>query len=199
MDTLKVIPLVLLLLISLSAFGANHNVNSDLFYVPPSAPRGTIALLEKAAGLALKNTDCVKVIGGAWSTRKEASEEAPFKSEEQFYIQCESNQPGPVPGAPAVFNLYYGYKDLHTSMVKERPKPISDNTAISECKQAILNRLKFPSSARMSLVRFGANGTDNNLVVYNFTALNGFGNRIPQKGSCVITPGNQIDVDITNR
>lgn len=198
MCAIKIIPIVFLL-VSLSAFSANAKIDPGLFYVPKDAPKGTMALMEKAANLALKNRECVDVISGAWSTKKEASEEAPFDSEKQFYIQCQSNQPGPVPGAPAVFNLYYSYKDLHTNTIEQRPAPIADNVAIAECKKAILDRLKFPSSADMTLVRYGASGTDNNLVVYNFTALNGFGNRIPQKGICTIDPKNEIDVEITNR
>lgn len=194
----KIIPSILLV-ISLSAFGAETRVDPSLFYVPRNAPKGTMTLMEKAAHLALKNRECVDVLGGAWSTKKEAAEEAPFNSEKQFYIQCQSNRPGPVPGVPAVFNLYYSYKDLRSNTIEQRPVPIADNVAIAECKKAILGRLKFPSSAEMSLIRYGANGTDNNLVIYNFTALNGFGNRIPQKGSCIITPKNEIDVRITNR
>lgn len=194
----KIVP-SLLLFISLSALGAGTKVDPGLFYVPGNAPKGTMALMEKAANLALKNQECVEVIGGAWSTRKEASEEAPFNPDKQFYIQCQSNEPGPVPGMPAVFNLYYSYKDLRSNTIELRPNPIADDVAIAECKKAILDRLKFPSSANMALVRYGANGTDNNLVVYNFTALNGFGNRIPQKGTCIITPSNEVEVEITNR
>ncbi|HKV96681.1 MAG TPA: hypothetical protein VJR90_04200 [Gammaproteobacteria bacterium] len=196
---IKIFLIVVLFMISLHSFGAGNKIDTDLFYIPNDAPKGTMSLLKHAARLALKSQQCVEVIGGAWSTRKEAAEETPFDPDKQFFIQCQSNQPGPVPGSPAVFNLYYSYKDLRSNTIEQRPVPIPDNVAIAECKKAILGRLKFPSSAEMALVRYGANGTDNNLVIYNFTALNGFGNRIPQKGSCIITPKNEIDVRITNR
>lgn len=182
-----------------SILAAPAEYPQDLFFVPKNAPRGTWALMEKAAELAAKSPLCSQVIGGAWSTKEETARDVGNHPGDQFYVQCQSDQPGPIPGENAVFNLYYSYEDLRHGTIKHRPTPISDKMAIDECKHEILNRLKYPSSARMELVRYGANGTDNNLVVYNFTALNGFGNRIPQKGSCIIDPKNRVEVTITNR
>lgn len=181
------------------SFAASGKIDTGAFYIPQNAPSGTADLIEKAAKLALKAPHCMEVVGGAWSTKREARTEAPFDPNKQFYIQCQSDQPGPVPGVPAVFNLYYSYNDLKSNAVVERLRPITDALAISECKKAILERLNFPSSTDIWLVRYGANGTDNNMVVYNFTTLNSIGNRIPQKGSCIITPKNNIEVTITNR
>ncbi len=199
MRTLKTIIVAFILCFCQSVLAGTQQFDKSMFFVPKNAPAGTWALMEKAANLAAKSPHCVQVIGGAWSTKAQAAQEGSNHPSDQFYVQCQSNQPGPVPGVNAVFNLYYSYKDLRRGTIKHRPTPIGDKEAIAECKQAILARLKYPSSTRMELTRYGANGTDNNWVVYNFTTLNGFGNRIPQKGSCVVDPSNQMDIEITNR
>ncbi|MGB9428483.1 MAG: hypothetical protein WCC11_01170 [Gammaproteobacteria bacterium] len=184
---------------SLPLFAKGPTFDRDLFYVPANAPSGTWALMEKAARLAAKSPHCVEVTGGAWSTKKEAAEDSGNHPGDQFYVTCQSDQAGPISGVPASFNLYYNYQDLKSGTIKYRPVPISDKVAIAECKQEIMDRLQYPSSARMLLMRYGANGTDNNLVVYDFTALNGFGNPVPKRGTCIIDPSNKIEVTITNR
>lgn len=184
---------------SIPCFAAKPRFDRNLFYVPSSAPSGTWALMEKAAQLASKSPHCVEVTGGAWSTKEEAAEDGSNHPGDQFYVTCQSDQAGPIPGVPASFNLYYSYQDLKSGAIKHRPVPISDKVAIAECRQQILKRLKYPSSARLLLIQYGAKGTDNNQVIYNFTALNGFGNRVPQRGICTINPQNEIDLTVTNR
>jgi len=198
MKTLRLIATVLLFCVFHSLFAANKTFDRSMFFVPHAAPKGTWALMEQAANLAAKSQQCVQVIAGAWSTKAEAAADGtPGK---QFYVQCQSNQPGPIAGSPAAFNLYYSYADLHKGTVKQRPQPISDTVAITECRHAILERLPYPSSAEdMSLIHHGANGTDNDLVLYEFTTLNVIGNRVPEKGSCIITPKNEVEVSITAR
>jgi len=198
MKTVRLMAIILLFCGFHSLFAANKTFDRDMFFVPQNAPKGTWTLMQKAANLAAKSQHCVQVIGGAWSTKTEAA--ADGTPDKQFYVQCQSNQPGPIAGSPAAFNLYYSYADLHNGTVKQRPQPISDKVAITECRQAILERLPYPSSAKdMSLIRYGTNGTDNNLVLYHFTTLNAFGNRVPEKGSCIITPKNEVEVSITAR
>lgn len=181
--------------------------DQTIYDVPDHAPKGTLVLMKEAGTLALKSAQCGSVTMVSFSTSEELKQDRADgtidpndpNSYKNFFVTCSSStETGPV-GGPAVFNLYYSYADLKQHVISQRPTPISDDVAIRECKDAILGKLKFPSSARMSLVRYGTNGTDNQWVRYDFTVLNGFGNRIPQKGDCVITPKNVIDVSITNR
>lgn len=181
--------------------------DQTIYDMPGHAPKGTLALMKEARTLALKSTQCGNVTMVSFSTSEELKQDRADgtldpndpNSFKNFFVTCSSStETGPV-GEPAVFNLYYSYADLKQHVISQRPTPIPDDVAIRECKDAILGKLKFPSSARMSLVRYGTNGTDNQWVRYDFTALNGFGNRVPQKGDCVITPKNVINVSIANR
>lgn len=204
---LKSILRPLLLFAVLATVATTVLADQTIYDISDHAPKGTLVLMKEARTLALKSTQCGSVTMVSFSTSEELKQNRADgtidpndpNSYKNFFVTCNSStETGPL-GGPAVFNLYYSYADLRQHVISQRPNPVSDDVAIKECKDAILGKLKFPSSARMSLIRYGTNGTDNQWVRYDFTALNGFGNRIPQKGDCVITPKNVIDVSITNR
>lgn len=170
-------------------------IQAGAYDVEKGDPPGTLTKLKRAAKLAAQGANCAAV---TLSTYVPRSQRFPGHENEPYYVTCTAKH-GPVQGF--AYGVYFTEADLTAGHVKNQEQPIDKNRALLLCRQAILGRLRFPSSADFSALTayVSDNGTSNREVMLNFTALNGVGNRIPQRGKCIVTPDGHTDVTILNR
>lgn len=181
----------ILLGVSIGAIAKGVKIDYFGFYVGDDAPPGAMVKLKKAAALASLSKNCAEVTGGAWLPVADQDPEHPGKS---YYVTCSAKH-------GFAYNIYYDEADLKSEKIKEQEQPIATDLALAMCKKATTERLRFPSSADFNWipVEAGAGGTPNQRIVLDFSALNGFGNKIPQRGICIITPKGHTDVTVQNR
>lgn len=171
-------------------------IASYAFDVEPGDPPGTLAKLKRAANLAAQGANCAKVINAFYIA---PSDRDPGHKDQPYFVQC-SKRHSQIPDA--AYAVYFSNADLKAEKVKSQQQPIAKNRALLLCRQAILNKLQYPSSADFSALSayVSDTGTTNREVMLNFTALNGLGNRIPQRGKCYVGPHGHTEViKIMNR
>lgn len=163
--------------------------------VEPGDPPGTLTKLKRAADLAAKGSNCAEVID---ATYVPASQRFPGHQNDPYFVQC-SKTHSPIPDA--AYAVYFSEADLKAGKTKNQEQPILKDRALLLCRRAILSQLRHPSSADFSALSayVSDTGTTNREVMLDFTALNGIGNRIPQRGKCIVTPSGHTDVTILDR
>ncbi len=171
-------------------------IDSGAIYVGPSDPPGTLAKLKLAAQLTAKGKNCAEVTDASYVPR---AQRFPGHENQPYFVKCASKH-GPL-GKFSGYGVYFTNADLKARRTKNQEQPISGDHALLLCRQAILGKLHYPSSADFSALStyVSNNGTTNREVIINFTALNGLGNRIPQRGKCIVGPQGHTDVTILDR
>lgn len=139
----------------------------------------------KAAELVSQNKKCDAVTMVGYS---EQSEKGNFVS----FIDCKNGE-----------RFFVSEKDVADgSTAPQSEKSVSVSAAIEACKKSVRARLKFPSEASFSIFNtatetFKTNG--NVRVTLDFKAMNGLGNKLPQRAICLFTPDGKGDLDIFDR
>lgn len=174
---------------------AKAKIASYAIFVAPDDPLGTRKKLQKVANLAAKGKNCAEVTNVSYLPP--AQRYSPHK-DDSYFATCRAKHKR---GIIESYNVYFSDADLQSGKVKSQAKPVSKSTALILCKKAITKRLKYPSSAKFNA--FSAwvsdNGTNNRAVRLNFTALNGFGNRVPKRAKCIVEPKGRTEVTLLNR
>ena len=173
------------------------SIDYSSLYVPRSAPPGTMTKLRAAARLAARNNQCVAVTGGGYMSRRQRDRDHP---DAPYYVTCAGIKiKNALDINPHAYNVYFTEADLRAGRVHDKPKSVPRNQAISLCVAAVRHRLQYPSSAHFDpwTVQAGTGGTLNQRIVVDFTALNGYGNRVPGRGVCIIDPHQRVDVSVT--
>ena len=154
-------------------------------------PPGTRRELGLAARLAARSPKCAEVALAAYvppSQRQSGEHNKPY------FVQCMTRE-GLKSGFGG-YGVYFNAAELGAGAVEGPKRPIPKMKALLLCRRAILARLRYPSSARFSLLSEYVSDTRtvNREVMLNFTALNGLGHRIPQRGKCYVQPDGHTDV-----
>ena len=170
-------------------------IDYSALYVGRRPPRGALAKLRKAARLAASQANCDHVTGGGYLTPRERD---PHHLSAPYFVTCSDPSKAIDPGAR---NFYFTNADLRAGRVEHHSVPVQRDQALGLCLNAIRQKLQYPSSAKFDPWRTKANlgGTLNWRVVIPFTALNGFGKRVPSTGLCIVDPYKHVDVSIKSR
>lgn len=163
----------------------------------PGDPPSVLIKVKEAANLAAQNPNCAKVIDAFHFGPNDRDPEHPNAL---YFVKCMAKYGGPL-GKDSAYGVWFTGADLKAKRIKGKERPISKDRALLLCRQSIKEHLRYPDSADFSALTayVSDNGTVNREVVLKFTALNGFGNRVPQRGKCIITPRSHVYVSISNR
>lgn len=168
-------------------------IDYSSLYVGQQAPPGAKAKLRRAARLAASQASCKHVTGGGYLPLSERNRD---HATAPYFITCSDPHKEIDPGAR---NYYFTDAELRADRIPRLEAPVPRAQAIELCLDAVRQRLQYPSSAKFNAwsTQASLGGTRNWRVVIPFTALNGFGNRVPGSGKCIIDPARRIDVEIS--